>query len=200
MAPIKEEAMLTMIRSAFMSLILFTMITGLVYPLAVTGIAQVLFPSQANGSLIAQNSKPAGSALIGQQFDNPRYFWSRPSATGPYPYNGAASSGSNRGTNHPELAKAVQERIRALREADPGNTAKVPVDLVTASASGLDPHISPASAAYQARRVATLRGMEEEQVRALAAANTQPRQWGILGEPVVNVLKLNLALDDLGRK
>jgi K+-transporting ATPase ATPase C chain len=188
-----------MIRNAFMSLILFTVLTGLIYPLAVTGIAQVVFPNQANGSIITKNGKPVGSALLGQQFDDPKYFWGRLSATGPYPYNGGASSGSNRGPNNPDLMKAVQERIQALRAADPGKTVKIPVDLVTASGSGLDPHISPAAAAYQVQRVAKLRGMDEAKVSALVAANTKDRQFGILGEPVVNVLGLNLALDELNK-
>jgi K+-transporting ATPase ATPase C chain len=160
----------------------------------------VIFPDQANGSIITKNNKAVGSELLGQQFEDPKYFWGRLSATGPYPYNGGSSSGSNRGPNNPDLVKAVQERIQALRAADPGNTVKIPVDLVTASGSGLDPHISHAAAAYQVQRVAKLRAMEEAKVSALVAANTEDRQFGFLGEPVVNVLKLNLALDDLGKK
>jgi K+-transporting ATPase ATPase C chain len=186
-----------MIRNAVISLILFTLLTGIIYPLVVTGIAQVVFPYQANGSIITRNGKAVGSSLIGQQFDDPKYFWGRLSATGPYPYNGASSSGSNRGPSNPDLIKTVQERIHALRAADPGNTAKIPVDLVTASGSGLDQHISPASADYQTARVARNRGIDEAKVRVLVAAYTEPRQFGILGEPVVNVLKLNLALDEL---
>ncbi len=191
--------MSNLIRNAFMSLILFTALTGLIYPLAVTGLAQIIFPGKANGSIITKNGKPVGSELLGQQFEDPKYFWGRLSATTPYPYNGGSSSGSNLGPNNPDLMKAVKARIQALHEADPDNTAKIPVDLVTASGSGLDPHISPAAAAYQVRRVAKLRGMDEAKVSALVAANTEGRQFGFLGEPVVNVLKLNLALDELGQ-
>lgn len=189
--------MFTMIRNTFMSLLLFTLLTGLVYPLAVTGIAQVVFPDQANGNIITKNGKAIGSSLLGQQFDDPKYFWGRLSATTPYPYNGGSSSGSNRGTNNPDQVKAVQERITALRSADPDNTAKIPVDLATASGSGLDPHISPAAAEYQVKRVAKIRGLDEAKVKAVVAAYTEPRQFGILGEPRVNVLNLNLALDEL---
>lgn len=192
--------MFTMILNAFMSLILFTVLTGLIYPLAVTGIAQAVFPDQANGSIIMKNGKAVGSSLLGQQFDDPKYFWGRPSATTPYPYNGGSSSGSNQGTNNPDLIKAVQAKISALRAADPSNTAKVPVDLVTASGSGLDPHISRAAAAYQVMRVARVRGMDEAKITALVAAYTEGRQFGIFGEPVVNVLKMNLALDELGKE
>jgi potassium-transporting ATPase KdpC subunit len=195
-----EETMLTMIRNTFMSLLLFTILTGFLYPLAVTGIAQLIFPVQANGSLILKNGKAVGSELLGQQFDDPRYFWGRLSATTPYPYNGGSSSGSNLGPNNPDLMKAVQARIQALGVTDPGNGTKIPVDLVTASGSGLDPHISPAAAAYQIQRVARSRGIDEAKVRALIAAYTEPRQFGILGEPTVNVLKLNLVLDDLGKE
>ncbi len=183
-----------------MSLLLFTILTGFIYPLAVSGIAQVAFPQQANGSVITKNGKPLGSELLGQQFEDPKYFWGRLSATTPYPYNGGSSSGSNLGPNSPDLLKAAQGRVKALQDADPGNTAKVPVDLVTSSGSGLDPHISPAAAEYQARRVARNRGIDEAKVHALIAAYTEPRQFGILGEPTVNVLKLNLALDDLGKE
>lgn len=192
--------MIKMIRNTLMSLLLFTVITGFIYPLVVTGLAQVIFPGKANGSIITKNGKPVGSELLGQQFDDPKYFWGRPSATTPYPYNGGSSSGSNQGPNNPDLLKAVKERIQALRNADPGNTAKIPVDLVTASGSGLDPHISPAAAAFQVQRVAKLRAMDEAKVSALVAANTEGRQFGFLGEPVVNVLKMNLALDELGQK
>jgi potassium-transporting ATPase KdpC subunit len=192
--------MLTMIRNAVMSLLVFTILTGLIYPLTVTGIAQTVFPRQANGSIIMKDGKSVGSELIGQQFDAQKYFWSRPSATGPYPYNGAASTGSNQGNGHPDLSKAVQERINVIRKADPANEAKIPVELVTASASGLDPHISSAAAAYQIQRVSKQRNMDEATVRALVAANTEARQLGLLGEPVVNVLNLNLALDELGQK
>ena len=192
--------MFTMIRNAFMSLVVFTILTGLIYPMAVTGISQAIFPDQANGSIIMSNGRPVGSLLIGQQFDDPKYFWGRPSATSPYPYNSASSSGSNLGPNNPDLMKAIQKRVHALHEADPGNTTRIPVDLVTASGSGLDPHISPASAAYQVHRVARLRGIDETIVSALVAANIEERQLGIMGEPVVNVLKMNLALDELCQK
>jgi K+-transporting ATPase ATPase C chain len=179
-----------------MSLLLFTFLTGIIYPVAVTGIAQVIFPHQANGSIITKNGKPVGSELIGQQFDDPKYLWGRLSATGPYPYNGAASSGSNLGPSNPNLMAAVESRIKALRAADPGNAAKIPVDLVTASGSGLDPHISLAAAEYQIKRVAKVRGIDEATVRDIVARNTQRRWLGVLGEPVVNVLELNLALDE----
>ncbi|MDA8242438.1 MAG: potassium-transporting ATPase subunit KdpC [Nitrospiraceae bacterium] len=192
--------MFAIIRNAFMSLLLFTALTGIIYPLAVTGLAQTVFPYKANGSIITRDGKPIGSALIGQQFEDPKYFWGRLSATTPYPYNGGASSGSNLGPNNPELMKAVQARIHALRTADPTNQQKIPVDLVTASGSGLDPHISPAAAEYQVRRVAKARGLEETTVRALVAKETQGRWLGILGEPVVNVLKLNIALEELPKK
>ncbi|MBZ0158230.1 MAG: potassium-transporting ATPase subunit KdpC [Alphaproteobacteria bacterium] len=192
--------MLKMIRNAFMSLLLLTILTGFMYPLVVTGLARTIFPQQANGSLIMKNGKLVGSELLGQQFEEPKYFLGRLSATGLYPYNGGASSGSNRGANHPDLVTSVQGRIDALRTSDQSNTRPVPVDLVTASGSGLDPHISPAAAEYQSARVARSRGIDEAKVRALIAAYTDERQFGILGEPVVNVLKLNLALDELGEK
>src|SRR5262245_51476481 len=159
--------MLTHLRAAVVALIVFTVITGGVYPIVVTGIAQVLFPHQANGSQIVRDGKVVGSALIGQPFDDAKYFWGRPSATAPFSYNAGASSGSNLSPTNPALIKSVQDRVDALRAADPGNTAPVPVDLVTASSSGLDPHISPAAAAYQLRRVAKARGMSEDAVRAL---------------------------------
>lgn len=188
------------IRPAVMSLLLFTILTGLIYPLAVTAVAQVVFPRQANGSLIVRDDgQPVGSELIGQPFDDPRYFWGRLSATGPSPYNAAASSGSNLGPTNPALFEAVQARVDALRAADPGNTAAIPVDLVTASGSGLDPHISPAAAEYQVARVATARGMDVADVRRVVAENTEGRQLGVFGEPRVNVLRVNLDLDGLER-
>jgi len=189
--------LLTQLRSAAMLLVLLSILTGLVYPVLVTGIAQVVFPRQANGSLMEQDGQPIGSELIGQAFADPRYFWSRPSATSPFPYNAAASSGSNLGPTNPALEDAVRARMEALRVADPGNTSPIPVDLVTASGSGLDPHISVAAALYQVPRVARERGLSEELVRALVAQYTEGRQLGFLGEPRVNVLKLNLALDML---
>ena len=187
--------MWTHLRPAIVSLIMLTALTGLLYPVVVTGIAQVLFPHQANGSLIVKDGKAVGSALIGQPFDDPKYFWGRPSATSPFPNNAGASGGSNLGPTNPALQKAVQDRIEALRSADPGNTTPVPVDLVTASGSGLDPDISPAAAFYQVRRVAKARGLTEDAVRSLVEQHTDGRQFGFLGEPKVNVLKLNLALD-----
>lgn len=185
------------IRSAALLLLAFTVLTGVAYPLLVTGIAQGIMPVRANGSLMVQSGKAAGSALIGQPFSDPNYFWGRPSATGPFPYNAAASSGSNLGPTNPALAEAVGTRIAALRAADPGNNVPVPVDLVTASASGLDPHISPAAAQFQVPRVARTRNLPEERVKQLVAQNTEHRQLGVLGEPRVNVLRLNLALDAL---
>lgn len=176
-------------------LVLLTMLTGIAYPLLTWGVAQLAFPRAANGSLIRQDGKAIGSALLGQPFDDPKYFWSRPSATAPMPYNGGASSGSNQAARNPALAEAVAARIDALRAADPGNTAPVPVDLVTASASGLDPHISVAAAEFQMARVAKARGLPPAAVRALVAAQTEGRTLGLLGEPRVNVVALNLALD-----
>ena len=187
--------MITTLRNALLSLVLFTLLTGIIYPLAVTGIAQVFFPHQANGSIIVKENKPVGSELIGQQFEDGKYFWGRLSATGPYPYNGSSSSGSNLGQNNPALMTAVEGRITALHEAEPGNTAKIPVDLVTASGSGLDPHISLAAAEHQVKRVAKARGSDETAVRSLVALHTEGRWLGMIGEPVVNVLELNLALD-----
>jgi K+-transporting ATPase ATPase C chain len=184
-----------LLRQSFILLLLMTAITGVLYPLAATGLAQLIFPGQANGSLVARDGKPVGSALIGQSFTEPKYFWGRPSATAPNPYNATASSGSNLGPTNPALTEAVKQRIAALRAADPGNTALVPVDLVTASGSGLDPEISPAAAQYQLARVARLRGMSPVQVQTLVDACTRGRQFGLLGEPRVNVLQLNLALD-----
>ena len=187
------------LRPAIVSLALLTILTGVIYPAAVTIVAQVVFPAQANGSLIMKDGKPVGSTLIGQPFDDPKYFWSRLSATSPVAYNGAASSGSNLGPLNDALVDAVKGRIDALKAADPDNAQPIPVDLVTASGSGLDPHISPAAAAYQLARVAKARGVPEETVRELVAHHTAGRQWGLFGEPVVDVLELNLALDSLGR-
>lgn len=184
---------------SFLMLVLLTLVTGVVYPLAVTGIAQALFREQANGSVIVQDGKPVGSTLIGQPFSDPKYFWGRPSATAHTPYYASASSGSNLGPRNPALREAVAARVEALRAADPGNVKRVPVDLVTASGSGLDPHISPAAAEYQVARVARARGMTDDDVRALVAQHTQGRQLGFFGEPRVNVLELNLALDDHAR-
>ena len=184
---------------ALRMLAVLTVLTGIVYPLVVTGIAQVVFPRTAGGSLIVDAGKAVGSDLIGQPFDDPKYFWGRPSATSPMAYNGASSSGSNQGPRNPALADAVRDRIAALRNADPGNTAPVPVDLVTASGSGLDPHISVAAADYQTARVAKARNMNIDQVRTLIAENTTGRTFGVLGEPRVNVLMLNRALDRAGK-
>ncbi len=179
-----------------MSLLLFTILTGFIYPLVVTSIAQAIFPRQANGSIITKDGKLAGSSLLGQQFEDPKYFWGRLSATTPNPYNSGSSSGSNLGPNNPDLMKAVQGRIDALRTADPGNDAKIPVDLVTASGSGLDPHISIAAAEYQVRRIAKIRGLDESAVRGIVAKHTEGRWLGLFGEHVVNVLELNIALDE----
>ena len=187
--------MLVHFRAAIVSLIGLTLVTGVIYPLVVTGIAQAVFPFQANGSLVVKDGKVLGSSLIGQTFDDPKYFWSRPSATSPFSNNAAASSGSNLSPTNPDLIKAVQGRVDALRAADPGNTATVPVDLVTASGSGLDPHISPAAALYQVPRVARERKLDPQTVRQLVERYTEGRSLGILGEPRVNVLALNLALD-----
>jgi len=187
--------MRSQIRPALVMLLTLSVVTGVVYPLVVTAIAQLVFPHQANGSLIVKNGKIVGSELIGQPFDDPKYFWPRPSATSPFPYNSGSSSGSNQGPTNPALHEAVKGRVEALRAADPGNPAPVPVDLVTASASGLDPHISPAAALYQVRHVAKARNVDEATVRQLVERHTEGRQFGLLGEPRVNVLRLNLALD-----
>jgi K+-transporting ATPase ATPase C chain len=193
--------MLAQLRPLFVLFGLLSALTGVVYPLAVTGLAQALFPAQANGSLIVVDGQAVGSELIGQPFDDPQYFWGRLSATGTFPYNAfnaealTGSSGSNYGPLNPALTDAAQARIDALKAADPGNVAPIPVDLVTASASGLDPHISPAAALYQVPRVARERGLSVEEVRQLVEQHTEGRQFGFLGEPRVNVLRLNLALD-----
>jgi K+-transporting ATPase ATPase C chain len=187
--------MSTVLRPALVSFALLSALTGIVYPLVVTGIGRVAFPEQAAGSLIQRDGKVVGSSLIGQNFSDPRYFWGRPSATGPMPYNASNSSGSNQGPLNPALTDAVKARIEALRAADPGNAAPVPVDLVTASASGLDPHISVAAAQYQAARVARARQLEVAQVQRLIEQHTEGRRFGFLGEPRVNVLLTNLALD-----
>ena len=192
--------MLKHLKPALFMLLIWTVITGVAYPLAVTGLSQLLFPNQANGSLIKDSQgQPLGSGLIGQAFSDPKYFWGRPSATSPYPYNAGASSGSNLGPTNPALADAVKTRIQALRAADPKNPLPLPVDLVTASGSGLDPHISPAAAEYQINRVAKARNLDAGKVRALVGQHTEPRQWWVLGEPRVNVLGLNLALDGVVR-
>ena len=185
------------IRTAVVLLFLLTLLTGVLYPLVVTGLAQFIFPHQANGSLMVRDGRPAGSALVGQAFDDPRYFWGRPSATSPFPYNAAASAASNLGPSNPELSKAVRARIAALHAADPDNRQPVPVDLVTASGSGLDPHISPAAAFYQVPRVAKARGLDEGMVQSLVLAHERKRDFGFLGEPVVPVLELNMALEAL---
>jgi K+-transporting ATPase ATPase C chain len=187
--------MKTLLRPAVTLFVALTVLTGVVYPLAVTGLAQALYPNQANGSLVTVNGQAVGSTLIGQQFSSPGHFWGRPSATGPYPYNAAVSSGSNLGPLNPALTEAVKARIEALRAADPGNDRPVPVDLVTASASGLDPDISLAAAHYQATRVARSRRLPVEQVTALIEQQAERPWLGRLGEPRVNVLRLNLALD-----
>jgi K+-transporting ATPase ATPase C chain len=183
------------LRTALVLYLLLSVLTGVIYPLGVTFVAQVAMARQANGSLLIRDGRPVGSALIGQPFSAPRYFWSRPSATLPDPYDGGASAGANLGPTNPRLIDGVKARVAALRAADPGNTAPVPVDLVTTSASGLDPHISPAAADYQAARVARARSLDVAVVRRLVAEHTEPRAFGLLGEPRVRVLELNLALD-----
>ena len=189
--------MLKHFKPALMMLLVWTALTGIVYPLAVTGLAQLVFPKPANGSLLTDTQgKALGSELIGQAFTDPKHFWGRPSATSPYPYNASASSGSNLGPTNPALVEAVTARIHRLQASDPENQQPIPVDLVTASASGLDPHISPAAAEYQISRVAKARNLEVAKIRELVAQHTEPRQWGVLGEPRVNVLSLNLALDE----
>jgi potassium-transporting ATPase KdpC subunit len=187
--------MVAQLRPAIFVLFGLTLITGLIYPLAVTGIAQIVFPYQANGSLVVTNDEIAGSSLIGQPFDDPRYFWGRLSSTSPFPYNAASSSGSNLGPTNPALVDEVKARVQALRDADPGNSAPIPVDLATSSGSGLDPDISVAAALYQVPRVARARGLPDSVVRALVDQFTTMPQFGILGDARVNVLALNLALD-----
>lgn len=189
--------MKTQLKPALRVFLALTLLTGVAYPLAVTGLAQMLFPHEANGSLIVRDGKTIGSELIGQPFDAPKYFWGRPSATLPFPYNAAASAGSNLGPTNPALAEAVKARIASLRVADPGNDAAIPVDLVTASGSGLDPHISPAAAAYQVKRVAKVRGLELGKIQRLVDEHVEERQFGVFGERRVNVLLLNLALDEM---
>ena len=197
--------MTSQLRPAFFMLLILTLITGVIYPLAVTGIAQVIFPHQANGSLIMVNGKAVGSELIGQQFNDPKYFWGRISETGTFAYNAfnaenlTGSSGSNFGPLNPALTKMVQARIDALKSADPNNTLPIPVDLVTSSGSGLDPHISIAAATYQLHRVATARGLSEADMQVLVDKYTEGRQFFFLGEPRVNVLELNLALDGVNK-
>src|SRR5262249_14541273 len=192
--------MLAHIRPAIVLLVLLSAVTGIAYPAIVTAIAQVVFPHHANGSLIVKDGKVVGSQLIGQPFDDPKYFWGRPSATSPFGYNAGSSSGSNQSPTNPDLIKAVQGRVDTLRATDRGNTAPVPVDLVTASGSGLDPHISPAAALYQVQRVAKARKMEVGALRQLVEENIEGRWLGILGERRVNVLALNLALDGKGAR
>ena|ERR1700722_12446080 len=189
--------MSAILRPAIVLFIFLTVLTGVVYPLVVTGIAAVVFPHQARGSIVVRDGAPIGSELIGQSFSNPKYFWSRPSATSPQPYNGTSSGGSNLGPLNPALTNAVKARIQALAAADPGNHAPVPVDLVTSSASGLDPDISVAAAQYQMARVAHTRGLPLGAVQELVKIHSRGRLWGVLGEPRINVLELNLALDTL---
>jgi K+-transporting ATPase ATPase C chain len=191
--------MKSLIRPALVLFVLLSALTGLAYPLLVTGVAQMAFAEQANGSLIRRDGQVIGSALIGQSFSDPAHFWGRPSATGPMPYNAAASSGTNLGPSHPALHEAVRQRVAALRQADPQNLAPVPVDLVTASASGLDPHISRAAADHQVARVARAKGLSRDAVQQLVQQHTEAPWLGFLGEPRVNVLRLNLALDALAR-
>ncbi|MGD0552174.1 MAG: potassium-transporting ATPase subunit KdpC [Sedimentisphaerales bacterium] len=192
--------MIRILRQAVACIVVFTVITGVIYPLIVTGVAQLVFPRQANGSLIVNNGKTVGSSLIGQPFSSPKYFWTRPSATSPMPYNAANSSGSNLGPLNPALTENVKARITQLKAADVASKPLVPVDLVTASASGLDPDISPAAAEYQVSRVAKARNLDETKIRELVVKLTKSRQLGILGEPRVNVLELNIALDNLKNK
>jgi K+-transporting ATPase ATPase C chain len=193
----RVPTLLASLRPALVLFLLLTVLTGFLYPLVVTGVAQLLFPAQAAGSIVTRDGHAVGSRLIGQSFSDPKYFWSRPSATTPQPYNGTASTGSNLGPLNPALRDAIKPRVAALRAADPGNSAPVPIDLVTASGSGLDPEISLAAANYQAARVARARGLAPERVQALIAQHAAGTLLGVLGEPRVNVLELNLALDAL---
>ncbi len=189
--------MLLLLKRSVVSLLLMVVITGVIYPLVVTAIGHAAFPHRSHGSLIVRNGEIVGSELIGQPFDDPKYFWPRPSATDPVPYNAGASGGSNLGPSNPKLMQAVRTRVVKLKAADPNNNLPIPVDLVTASGSGLEPYISPAAARYQVPRVARARGLTAEQVRQLVRANTWGRQWGFLGQPRTNVVTLNLALDTL---
>ena len=184
------------IKPAILTFLILTIITGIFYPLFITGVSQVFFPGQANGSLIYRNGKPIGSSLIGQSFDDPKYFWPRPSATSPAPFNAASSSGSNLGPSNPALAETIKNRVKSYKATDPNNTNPIPIDLVTSSASGLDPHISLAGAYYQVPRVARLRNLSQDTVRTIILQHTNKRFLAVLGEPVVNVLELNLALDE----
>jgi K+-transporting ATPase ATPase C chain len=192
--------MFKQLRPIIMVFLLLTMLTGIVYPLFVAGLAQLFFPEKANGSFIRWEGRYIGSELIGQPFDDPEYFWGRLSATPDFPYNAASSSGSNLGSSNPALVEAVKTRVVALQKANPENTSSIPIDLVTSSGSGLDPHLSPAAALYQVPRVAKARGLTEDRMRHLVGQFIEPRQWGFLGEPRVNVLKLNLSLDRLREK
>ncbi|MCX5910389.1 MAG: potassium-transporting ATPase subunit KdpC [Deltaproteobacteria bacterium] len=192
--------MFRQLRPVLMVFLLLTVVTGIIYPLFVTGVAQLLFPEKANGSLIRSEDRYVGSELIGQPFDDPKYFWGRLSETPDFPYNPTSSSGSNLGPLNPGWVEAVKKRVAALQKADPKNTSSIPSDLVTSSGSGLDPHLSPAAALYQLSRVARARGVSEAWVRQLVHQSTEGRQWGFLGEPRVNVLKLNLSLDRLQEK
>ncbi len=189
-----------LLRSTIVVFLALTVVTGLAYPLAIAGVAQLLFPFQANGSIMMVGGRAVGSHLIGQPFNDPKYLWGRPSSTAPYPYNAASSSGSNLGPTNPALTKDIADRVAALRAADPGNPATIPVDLVTASASGLDPDISPAAAAYQVARIARARGVDSSTVRGAVVRCTAPRQYGFLGEPRVNVLCVNLMLDGVSSR
>jgi K+-transporting ATPase ATPase C chain len=194
-----EILMVILLRRVVTVFLMLTVLTGVVYPLLVTAIAQTAFRDEANGSVVERGGKAIGSELLGQAFSSPKYFWGRPSGTTPQPYNGASSNATNQAPTNPAFLDAVKGRLKALHDADPGNTAAVPVDLVTASGSGLDPHISPAAAEYQIARVARARGLSEADVGALVMAHTQGRTFGILGEPRVSVLALNLALDARGK-